>query len=326
MHLISRKNTPVCLFMSALVLGCGGNTDEPSANTPAPIPTATAYCLRVPQGKILDFFSASGLNFPVASAVRGGVFDQGTPEMSIASFQKSIQIAPTLIEVKPNLSQDGTLFLLSDKTLERTTTGTGAANLKTWDELKKLKLRDKQGTVTESTLPTLRETLAWAQDKTILQINMENEHLGITPGLSTKVIELIKEMNAADRVMLISWSNAQAKSMHDQAKELAVAVFSFDQKGFTEAVNLGLAWPNIVPTFAFDVDKNLVKFLNEKNRSIAYMTYFIETPQTANLAPTYRQLWADGIKIQATIRLQDFANAFDWNTYTSPYLIKNCPI
>lgn len=284
------------------------------------------YCLAVPEGQLLDFFSPRGLTFPVASAVRGGVFADRIPEMSMAAFDKIVESAPAIIEVRPHVSTDGTLFLLPDETLERTTTGAGLAITKSWAELQQLKLVDNAGRVTEERIPTLREALVWAKGKTILQINLLNEVIGLNPDLTARVVQLVRELAAHDRVMMISWSNNQAQAVHRLDPKLPIAVFSLGREGLLQVEALGVPTRNIVPTLSFDTDPIYLRFLRQRGQAPAYITYFFESSdlQSRQATETYRRLWSEGVVIQATTRVEDFGRSFDYGAVQSPFLTRGC--
>lgn len=244
----------------------------------------------------------------------------------MAAFDKIVESAPAIIEVRPHVSKDGTLFLLPDETLERTTTGSGLAIDKTWAELQELKLVDNAGRVTEQRIPTLREALVWARGKTILQINLLNEFIGLNPDLTARVVQLVKELGAHNRVMMISWSNEQARAIHRLDARLPIAVFSLGREGLLQVEAMGVPTRNIVPTLSFDINPVYLRFLRQRGQAPAYITYFFESSdlQARQATETYRRLWNEGVTIQATTRLEDFGRAFDYSTVQSPYLTRGC--
>ena len=284
------------------------------------------YCINTGGLGVKELFSANGVNFPVASAVRGGVFPDWIPEMSISSFEKSIELAPAIIEVRPNISSDGVIFLLPDLTLDRTTTGNGLAHIMSWNELSNLSLLDNAGRITGESMPTLEDALDWAKDKTILQLNMFNEFIGVTPDLSAAVIDLIEELDAENQVMMISWSNQQAKAIYDLNNNLPVAIFSLFPGGIEDAESLGVPTENIVPTLSFDIDNDYIYYLQNRGLSPAYITYFLESSdlRSGQARRIYQNLYNEGIVLQATTRLKDFGEAFNFSSVDSPYLTRGC--
>ncbi|MDA1014394.1 MAG: DUF1080 domain-containing protein [Planctomycetota bacterium] len=60
------------------------------------------------------------------------------PECTVASIRRSIEVGATAVEMDVRTSKDGTLFLLHDATLDRTTNGKGSAAALTIAELQQL--------------------------------------------------------------------------------------------------------------------------------------------------------------------------------------------
>jgi len=80
------------------------------------------------------------------------------PENTLTALRRASKIGARAVECDVKLSADGVLFLLHDDTLERTTTGTGPAGIRSMAELRRLDAgirhhRAYQGEV----LPTLEE-------------------------------------------------------------------------------------------------------------------------------------------------------------------------
>ncbi|MDF2723783.1 MAG: hypothetical protein K0Q59_3458 [Paenibacillus sp.] len=60
------------------------------------------------------------------------------PENTLAAFYKGLEMGATGIETDIQQSKDGVLFLLHDKTVDRTTNGSGQPQAFTWAELSEL--------------------------------------------------------------------------------------------------------------------------------------------------------------------------------------------
>lgn len=84
------------------------------------------------------------------------------PENTLAAFRQGASFGYRMFECDAKLSADGTLILLHDATLERTTNGKGKAGDEPWDKLSKLDAgswysRQWAG----EPIPTLRNILKW---------------------------------------------------------------------------------------------------------------------------------------------------------------------
>lgn len=60
------------------------------------------------------------------------------PENTLEAYRKAIELGVDGIECDVNITRDGTLVMMHDTTLDRTTTGTGLVSASTWDEIRQL--------------------------------------------------------------------------------------------------------------------------------------------------------------------------------------------
>ncbi|MCF0168640.1 MAG: glycerophosphodiester phosphodiesterase family protein, partial [Bacteroidales bacterium] len=130
--------------------------------------------------ELQEFFRYSPGKDLIISGHRGGM-QEGFPENCIPSCEKTLSMMPTFFEIDFSFSKDSVMMLMHDLTLDRTTTGKGTVEEMTREELSKLKLVDRQGNVTDYTIPTLQEVLEWGQDKVIF--NFDNKYIN-TKGVS----------------------------------------------------------------------------------------------------------------------------------------------
>ena len=107
---------------------------------------------------------------PWIAAHRGQWRDN--PENSIPGILDAIEDGADMVEIDISSTKDGQLVLMHDKTVDRTTNGTGNVADMTFEEIKKLRLRQNQGNgpapVTEYQVPTFKEVLAAVKGKNVL--------------------------------------------------------------------------------------------------------------------------------------------------------------
>jgi glycerophosphoryl diester phosphodiesterase len=60
------------------------------------------------------------------------------PENTLEAYRKAIELGVEMIECDVNITRDGTLVMMHDTTLDRTTTGSGFVSSVTWDEIQQL--------------------------------------------------------------------------------------------------------------------------------------------------------------------------------------------
>ncbi|WP_052266109.1 glycerophosphodiester phosphodiesterase family protein [Pedobacter kyungheensis] len=111
-------------------------------------------------------------NYTLLSAHRG--YWKDYPEGSMAAFQAAADFGVEMMEVDVKLTTDDTLYVFHDWTLERLTNGKGVVRdanwnfYKSWNDLKNLRLRNTEGVLTSSPIPTLRQVLQLCKTKGIL--------------------------------------------------------------------------------------------------------------------------------------------------------------
>lgn len=109
----------------------------------------------------------------IISGHRGGMLP-GFPENSIEAMEKTLSLMPSFFEIDPRYTKDSVIVLMHDDQLERATNMKGKVSEHTYAQLSKARLKDRQGTVTNCKIPTLKEALDWGKDKTIFNLDNKN--------------------------------------------------------------------------------------------------------------------------------------------------------
>jgi glycerophosphoryl diester phosphodiesterase len=97
---------------------------------------------------------------PRSAAHRGGA--ALWPENSLAAFAGALALGIDLLEFDVHQSADGEVVVIHDPTLDRTTEGTGAVCAQPAAALRRLRLRDRDGVLTDERVPMLDDVLALA--------------------------------------------------------------------------------------------------------------------------------------------------------------------
>lgn len=118
--------------------------------------------------------SPDGKRVLVASH-RGNTRD--TPENSLVGIQRCIDIGVDIIEVDIRVTLDYQLVLMHDKTLERTSNGSGKVSHTSLVDLKKLYLKNNSGELTSERIPTLEEALDLVKGKDVYLFIDKAEYL-----------------------------------------------------------------------------------------------------------------------------------------------------
>ncbi len=102
------------------------------------------------------------------------------PENTVVAFQEAIRLGAHMIEFDVQITKDSKLVIMHDKTVDRTTNGTGLVSELTLEEIKKLDAGSwKSKQYTGEQVPTLKETLEIMPRNIWLNIHLKGgEKLG----------------------------------------------------------------------------------------------------------------------------------------------------
>lgn len=164
---------------------------------------------------LLDCHEEAGRT--LISAHRGGP-SPGLPENAIETMDAVLTAIPAVMEIDVAQSPDGVHYLMHDRTLDRTTTGSGSVTEVPWSEVEQLYLVDRAGWQTSYRVPTLRAALEWAKGKTVLQVDFKR-----TADFA-EVVELIRETGTENSVILIAYSVGQAARLHELAPDMLLSL------------------------------------------------------------------------------------------------------
>lgn len=213
---VMRRSSLCHVALASLVLAsCGVDRQQataPAAETGAAAPVsleAAFTCLRERR-------------LAVVSAHRGQP-DPDAAENALSSLRESLAAGVPILEIDIATARDGTLVLMHDETLDRTTTGNGPVAEKTYNELKSLNIRRDDGRLTDDRVPTLAAALAWGRTAgAYFQLDVKK---------STRFADVVAAVHKArmrDRVIVITYNQADAITVHrlDPALLVSVAIDS----------------------------------------------------------------------------------------------------
>ncbi|MES2458014.1 MAG: glycerophosphodiester phosphodiesterase family protein [Bacteroidota bacterium] len=184
------------------------------------------------------FFSHTRGVTPLISGHRGGVVP-GYPENSIAAFEHTLSYTSAFFEVDPRITKDSVIVLMHDATLERTTNGSGKVADFSFEQLKKLRLKDLNGKVTAYGIPSLKEALAWGKGKTILNFDKKDVPLEMTA-------RLIGEWKVEEQVMLTVHNAKEAQFYHQINPKIRFSAFILTEQAMQEYEDAGIPWSNVM--------------------------------------------------------------------------------
>ena len=158
----------------------------------------------------MNYWTLSKDNIWVA-AHRG--FSKKYPENTMLAFKEAVALGVDQLELDVHMSKDGELVIIHDKTVDRTTNGTGAVKDMTLAELKALDAGGWKGVEFEGLkIPTFREFMELIKDHPTMTIDVE---LKVYPtegqeeyayDVCDRILAMVDEYGYTDRCVINSWS------------------------------------------------------------------------------------------------------------------------
>ncbi|RZL38074.1 MAG: glycerophosphodiester phosphodiesterase family protein, partial [Pedobacter sp.] len=211
-----------------------------------------------------DFFKFTGKDIPIVSGHRGGM-EMGFPENSIETFENTLKYLPSFFEIDPRLSKDSVIVLMHDATLNRTTNGKGKVSDYTLAELKKLRLKDAEGNLTDAQIPTLEEAINWARGKTILSLDWKGVPFDMTA-------DLVKNLDAMHFVIVGLHTMEQAKIYLAKDKGFFFVKKILENKTIDELKEAGVPLNQVMAYVGADFkDESTEVYKNINAQKIMYM-------------------------------------------------------
>jgi len=194
----------------------------------------------------------------IISGHRGGMLE-GYPENSIEAMEKTLTILPSFFEIDPQLTKDSVIILMHDKTLDRTTDAKGRVSDYTYNQLRNVRLKDRQGNITDFKIPTLRAALEWGKDKTLF--NLDNKNIPWE-----KYVEIFKTGDYGNIVLSVR-SMEEAKFYYDRLDNVMLCVAIFNQKDLEAFQATGIPYNRIIAYVGYSMkaeEANLYSYLRKK--------------------------------------------------------------
>ncbi len=231
----------------------------------------------------------------IISAHRGGPM-KGFPENAVETFENILRYGPCMIECDVRLSKDGILVMMHDDTLERTTNGSGNVTDYTFDQLKKLFLKDPMGKITPYRIPSFAQALKWAKGRAVLAVDVKRK----IP--YKKVIEEIREYEAEPHVVVITYNWEQLQEVYRLAPELMVSAGAKGVMGTQKLLASGVPASNLcVFVGVYEPKKQVYDLLHEKGiLTILGTMHNLDKKAEARGLHVYRELVKNGADILAT--------------------------
>lgn len=215
------------VFLLFLGLSCKSKSNKVEENKPS---------------VLLSTFAYSSNDSTIISVHRGGKGLKKYPENCLETLQFiNDSIKGAIYEIDVALTKDSLLVLMHDNAINRTTTGNGKISNFTYKELLAYNLQDDFGNETQFKIPLFKHVLQWAKKNNVILT------VDIKRGVSVKkVVNQIKEAQAQDIAVIITYSLDQATAAHKVAPELLLSVSARNEKELDWLIHSGIPTKNML--------------------------------------------------------------------------------
>jgi glycerophosphoryl diester phosphodiesterase len=162
------------------------------------------------------------LNAPLVIAHRGASLI--APENTLTAFRMAAELGADAVELDAKLSADRHVVVHHDKTLDRTTDGTGPLSVRTLEELQRLDAGSHfDPKYAGERIPTLKQVFQDVGDRLLLNIELTN-YAHPFDTLPEAVVKMVYEFGLMKRVLLSSFNPIALLKAKRLAPEIAVGL------------------------------------------------------------------------------------------------------
>jgi len=183
------------------------------------------------------------LTVPVLFAHRGA--SAHAPENTLPAFELAISQGVEAIEIDVQLSADGSVVVIHDSTVSRTTNGTGKVNQHTLDHLKSLNAGVEFGSAyPDVEIPTLNEVFSDLNSNIFINVELKNFQSPLET-LAAKVAKIVQDHHAENRVLFSSFSPVALRKISQYLPEAPKGLLLYNPF----LVDLYLIFPQLISVY-----------------------------------------------------------------------------
>lgn len=178
---------------------------------------------------------------PLVIAHRGAPREM--PENTLASFALALEQGADVLETDLRFSQDGTIVLVHDEMLDRTTDGSGMVAAHTLSEIKSLRTRAPSRKYVQEPTTTLIELLRMTQASVPLLLELKDP-LFVEESYAQQLIHTLDEYGMLDKCAVVSFEMERVRVVEHVCSELPSGVITLTEPWPVKGAQLlGPAWP-----------------------------------------------------------------------------------
>lgn len=223
------------IIVAAALSSCGAPSSETGGDGPVSTASGQVGAGIGQRAALPDYFDclrdAGGV---VIASHRAGPAP-GYPENAIETMDYGLSRGINVFEIDVAESRDGVQFLMHDRSLGRTTTGSGSVADTDWSTISGLRLVDNSGKVTAFAPPRFTDVLLWAKDSNaILEVDRKD-----TTSFRN-IISNIRAAGAEDHVIVISYTDDQAAEIARLAPDMMMTASARGGRDIAKLESMGV--------------------------------------------------------------------------------------
>lgn len=147
------------------------------------------------------------------------------PENTLDAYRKAIELGVEMIECDVNITRDGTLVMMHDTMLDRTTSGAGHVSAATWEEIRRLDAGKKfNPEFAGAKVPSAEETLLLYKEARILScFEVKGANADESDRIALGLVDLFVKHNMLDTAFLSSYHHEALHRAMAKCPELLLA-------------------------------------------------------------------------------------------------------
>lgn len=157
-------------------------------------------------------------NLKIAGHRGGYYFDYPESSLSLLNYlSKQFKKDTIIAEIDLRKSKNGTIYIMHDETVDRTTTGTGKIDQLDDNYLEGLFLKNENGEITKKHIPTFEDVLKFISKKNI------NLMLDIKTPIHAEAYELVKAHKMESRMLTLTFNMELTRKVATLSNRLSLS-------------------------------------------------------------------------------------------------------
>ncbi len=226
---------------------------------------------------------------PLICGHRGGFYDK-LPENSFAAVDytvKNCKSSPVIVEIDVRKSSNGTLFILHDESVDRTTNGHGFIEELSDDYIKSLFLKNSRGELTNERIPTLDSLLNFVKTKNAVLM------LDIKGDVWAETIRKLASEKLAHKVIVLTFKPTDTKKVYDLSHDVRISCLIKNEGDWAIIKEQDIPTNKLIAYINKATPQNLISEL--KNNLMMVMTDVSESAMK-NINPLTRDFYLEFVK------------------------------